>query len=102
MRPSGIAFGAAAGLAVGGAVDLKKYDAAAAELREAAALDPADMPTWFEIGRLAAITGNGLPEGKKALEKYLAYTPAKGEPTREQAAAYLKQIRQRQARMTVR
>jgi hypothetical protein len=41
-------------------------------------------------------------EGEKALEKYLAYTPAQGEPTREQAAAYLEQIRQRQARMTVR
>ncbi len=81
---------------------LKKYDAAAAELREAAALDPADMPTWFEIGRLAAMTGKNLPEGEKALEKYLAYIPAKGEPTREQAAAFLKQIRQRQARTSVR
>ncbi|HUJ13571.1 MAG TPA: TRAP transporter TatT component family protein [Thermoanaerobaculia bacterium] len=74
---------------------LKQYDAAAAELREAAAIDPNDMPTLFEIGHLAAITGRNLPEGEQALLKYLEYTPAKGEPTHEQAAAYLEQIRRR-------
>jgi Tfp pilus assembly protein PilF len=79
---------------------LKKYEAAAAELRAAVALDPSDMPSWFEIGHLAAITGNNLSDGEKALEKYLAYTPAKDEPTHEQARTYLAQIHQRQARTT--
>jgi tetratricopeptide (TPR) repeat protein len=80
---------------------LKKYDAAASELRKAADLDPTDMPTWFEIGHIAAITGNNLSEGQKALEKYMAYTPAKDEPTHEQAAAYLEQIHRRQARIAL-
>lgn len=80
------------------AAHLKKYDEAAAELREAAALDPNDMPTWFEIGHLAAESGKNLGEGQQALEKYLEYTPKKGEPTREDALAQLRKIRKLRAR----
>jgi len=77
---------------------LKKYDDAAGELREAVKLEPDDMPTWFEIGHLAAQSGKNLDEGERALEKYIAYTPKKGEPPREDALADLEKIRQRRGR----
>jgi len=76
---------------------LKHYDIAAAELQAAIAADPSNMPTWFEMGHLAAVSGIDLQQGEQALEKYLTYTPRPGDPPRDQAMAYLDQIRQLEA-----
>jgi tetratricopeptide (TPR) repeat protein len=77
---------------------LKRYDLAAAELRQAAALEPDDMPTLFEIGHLAAVSGENLAEGQQALEKYVGHTPSKGDPSLDQALDWLAQIYEREGR----
>jgi tetratricopeptide (TPR) repeat protein len=76
---------------------LKNYDVAATELKAAVAADPSHMCTLFELGHLAAISGLDLHDGEEALQRYLAHTPGPGDPPREQAMAYLEQIRQREA-----
>ncbi|HJT18254.1 MAG TPA: tetratricopeptide repeat protein [Thermoanaerobaculia bacterium] len=75
---------------------LKNYAMAASELEQAVAADPSHMPTLFEVGHLAAISGVDLHQGEQALQRYIAYTPGPGDPPRAQAIAYLEQIRARE------
>lgn len=42
---------------------------------------PDYMPAYYHYGRLAAISGEQLEQGKQYLEKYLQHTPAWNEPT---------------------
>src|SRR5579884_553299 len=81
---------------------LKDYTDAASELQQAVAADPSHMPTLFEVGHLAAVSGVDLQQGEKALEKYLSYKPGPGDPPHDQAMAYLEQIRQREAQVAQR
>jgi len=81
---------------------LKNYDVAAVELKAAVAADPSHMCTLFELGHLAAISGLDLHDGEQALQKYIAHTPGPGDPPREQAIAYLEQIRQREGQIAQR
>jgi tetratricopeptide (TPR) repeat protein len=81
---------------------LKNYDVAATELKAAVSADPSHMCTLFELGHLAAISGLNLQEGAQALQRYIAHTPAPGDPPREQAVSYLEQIRQREGQIAQR
>jgi len=76
----------------------KNYKEETAELDAAVKLDPNDMPSWFEIGRVAALTGDDLPRGEQALRKYLKYTPAKDEPPLDSAYSLLANIYEREGR----
>ena len=58
----------------------KNYKSAFEELDTALRLDPAYMPAWFHIGRVAAVSGANLARGEEALKKYLGYTPQVNEP----------------------
>src|SRR2546427_9922719 len=79
---------------------LKKYEAAAAELEAAVALDPDHMPTLYEFGHLAAISGVDLAEGQRSLQKYLGHTPTPGEPSADQARFSLTKIQEREGTRT--
>jgi len=79
---------------------LKNYEAAAEELEAAVALDPDHMPTLYEFGHLAAISGVDLPEGQRSLQKYLAHTPKPGEPSCDEARVWLVKIQEREGTRT--
>ena len=79
---------------------LKRYEAAAAELEVAVALDPDHMPTLYEFGHLAAISGVDLPEGQRSLQKYLAHTPKPREPSCDEARVWLVKIQEREGTRT--
>jgi len=55
--------------------DQRSYKAAAEEFETVVRIDPANMPAWFQIGRMAALTKQNLTRGAEALRKYLSYTP---------------------------
>ena len=77
---------------------LKDYHTAATELQAAVAADPSNMPTLFEVGHLAAISGIDLPQGEQALLKYVAHTPKSGEPSLDEAEQWLSKIYEREGR----
>ena len=68
------------------------------ELEAAVQLDGNDMPSWFEIGRLAALSGTNLPGGEDALRRYLRHSPAVDEPPLDSARYWLERIQERQGR----
>ena len=76
----------------------QNYKAALAELEAAAALDPKDMPTWFEIGHVAALSGLDLQQGEEALLKYAEYTPSGDDPPLDRAFDWLAKIYEREGR----
>ena len=77
-----------------------RYKAASDELEDTVRLDPSDMPSWFQIGRLAALTGTNVRRGEEALRKYLGHSPANDEPPLERARYWLAQIHDRERRTT--
>ncbi len=91
---------AAGGHRAFGFIDLRHgdYKAAAEEIEAAIALDPNDMPTWFEIGHVAALSGLNLQRGEAALQKYLTYTPKGDEPSLDRALYWLAKIYEREGR----
>ncbi len=58
----------------------KKYAEAFALVDELIAKNPDNMPARYQLGRLAAITGQQLDRGATALKAYLQYTPKGREP----------------------
>ena len=60
--------------------EMKKFDLALADLRRWRELAPKNRLAIYQIGRLAALSGQGLGEGEVALKEYLASEPLEGEP----------------------
>lgn len=59
----------------------KKYDLAFAEFESALKQDPDDYAALFQLGRLAAITGENPDRGLAVLRLCLARTPPEGQPS---------------------
>ncbi len=76
----------------------KNYTGAFQELETALKLDPAYMPPWFHLGRVAAISGTNLARGEETLKKYLGYTPKENEPALASAHYWLGTIYEKQGR----
>ena len=76
----------------------KDYNAAAIEFETAVKLDPAWMPAWFQIGRVAGFTGTNGARGEEALTRYLGYVPKKGEPATARAHYWLGRIFEKQGK----
>lgn len=76
----------------------KNYKAASDELESVVKLDSADMPAYFQIGHLTALSGANLARGEEALRKYLAYRPKEDEPSIARAYFWLGGIYEKQGR----
>jgi len=61
-------------------VSEKKFAEAFAVVDELIAKSPDNMPVRYQLGRLAAITGQQLDRGAAALQGYLQYSPKDREP----------------------
>lgn len=59
----------------------EKYDQAMSELTTLIEQRPDYMLSYYHYGRLAALSGKQLEQGKHYIEKYLQHTPAWNEPT---------------------
>jgi Tfp pilus assembly protein PilF len=76
----------------------RNYKEASEEFESSVKLDPTYMPSWFQIGRLAALTGANLERGEDALRKYLSYTPKEDDPPIYRAHYWLGSIFERQGK----
>jgi tetratricopeptide (TPR) repeat protein len=76
----------------------KNYKAAFDEFEIAIKLDGSYMPTWFQLGRTAGMSGTNLPRGEEVLKKYLGYTPKEGEPPIANTHYWLGMIYEKQGR----
>ena len=59
----------------------KKYDQAIAEFDEVLKTSPDDYAALYQVGRLAATTGQFLDRGLASLRRCLALTPGKNDPS---------------------
>ena len=59
----------------------KDFGKAFAALETFAARNPSNMQGSYQVGRLAAITGERLDKGAEGLKRYLAYEPRQDEPS---------------------
>jgi tetratricopeptide (TPR) repeat protein len=57
----------------------KKYAEAFALVDELIAQNPANKALLYQVGRLAALSGQQLERGESALKEYFQYTPAPDE-----------------------
>jgi tetratricopeptide (TPR) repeat protein len=73
----------------------KKFDKAFSLFEESLKSDPNNMLAVYQIGKIAAISGQKLDQGESALVKYLAYQPQKNEPTHAGASMRLGQIKEK-------
>jgi tetratricopeptide (TPR) repeat protein len=62
-------------------VSEQKYTEAFALLDDAVVKKPDSQSLFYDVGRLAAISGQNLDRGEAALKSYLQRTPASGEPS---------------------
>jgi len=76
----------------------KNYKSASEELESAVRLDPSYMPAYFQIGHVAALSGNNVARGEETLKKYLAYRPKDEEPSIARAYYWLGGIYERQGK----
>lgn len=76
----------------------KNNPAAIAEFETAIKIDPQYMPGWFQIGHMAAVTGENKERGEESLRKYLAYTPKRNEPALYRAHYWLGLIYEKQGK----
>lgn len=76
----------------------KNNAAALHEYEQSITLDPNYMPGWFQIGHVAALTGNDTARGEQSLRKYLAYTPKENEPGLHRAHYWLGMIFEKQGK----
>jgi tetratricopeptide (TPR) repeat protein len=70
----------------------KQFDAAWSTLDRLTQRRPQDMGVQYQIGRIAAVSGQNLDRGEQALRKYLTYTPSQNEPQLSRAHFRLAQI----------
>lgn len=71
---------------------LDRWRAAGALYAQSVDADPEFAEAWFGLGRVAAETGDHLPQGVAALERYLALPYRAGQPAAEQAHYQLGRI----------
>ena len=76
----------------------KNYKAASDELEAAVKLDPAYMPSYFQIGHVAALAATNLVRGEETLKKYLTYHPKDDEPSAARAYYWLGGIYEKQGK----
>jgi len=76
----------------------KNYKAASDEVESAVKLDASYMPSFFQIGHVAALSGANLTHGEEALKKYLAYLPKEDEPSIARAYFWLGGIYEKEGR----
>lgn len=76
----------------------KNYAGAFAEIESAIKLDPAYMPAYFHLGRVAAIANTNLSRGEETLKKYAGYTPKDNEPTLASTHYWLGMIFEKQGK----
>jgi tetratricopeptide (TPR) repeat protein len=58
----------------------EQFDSAFVLLDGLIARHPEAMPAYYYYGRGSSLSGQKLPEGERALLRYVAYTPHEGEP----------------------
>jgi len=63
----------------------KRFDSAFALMTDLIARRPDAMPAYYYYGRTSGLSGQQLPEGVRALERYIAYDPHEGDPPRSSA-----------------
>jgi Tfp pilus assembly protein PilF len=56
------------------------------------------MPAVFQIGHLAALSGQNLARGEESLQKYLAYKPSGEEPGHHRTHYWLGMIYEKQGK----
>jgi tetratricopeptide (TPR) repeat protein len=61
-------------------LQLERWDEAFAIFTEITERFRAEAQAWFQIGRTAAMSGQRLDVGERALQRYLQYKPKSGEP----------------------
>lgn len=76
----------------------KNYTGATAEFESALKLDANYMPAVFQIGHVAAVSGNDLARGEEYLKRYLAYKPTSEEPGLHRAHFWLGGIYEKQGK----
>jgi tetratricopeptide (TPR) repeat protein len=76
----------------------KNYRPAAEELEAAIKLDPAYMPSWFQLGHTAVLSASNFTRGEEGLKKYLAYQPKDEEPPIARAWYWLGSIYEKQGK----
>lgn len=79
-------------------IRIKELAGARDEFETSVELDPGYMPAWFQIGHVAALTGNNLARGEEALKRYLAYRPSLEEPWLDRAHYWLGGVYEKQGR----
>jgi predicted Zn-dependent protease len=79
-------------------INQKEYDAAAPEIEASIKLDPNYMMGWFQIGKLAALTGKDAARGEDALKRYINYKPGEDEPGVHRAHYWLGALYERLGR----
>ena len=88
-RPDNKSFRMAAGLAMQSA---GRWDDAHALFAAWTKEDRGYAPAWYQLGRLAAISGKHLEDGSAGLRKYLAMKPERGQPEPKHAWYRLGQV----------
>lgn len=63
----------------------ERFDSSFALMKDLIGRKPDAMPAYYYYGRAASLSGQRLPEGVAALERYIAYEPREGEPPRSSA-----------------
>lgn len=76
----------------------KNYKGAGDEFDAALKLDPNYMPAVFQIGHLAALSGQNLARGEESLQKYLAYKPSGDDPGQHRTHYWLGMIYEKQGK----
>ena len=76
----------------------KNWPAALHELDMSLQLEPSYMPAHLRVGAHAALSGSNYGRGEESLRKYLAYKPARDEPSLAAAWYWLGQIQEKQGR----
>jgi tetratricopeptide (TPR) repeat protein len=80
-------------------ISASNYPGAGAAFDAALKLDPNYMPAWFQVGHLAALTGQNLARGEEALKRYLSFKPASDEPPVYRAHFWLGGIYEKQGKL---
>ena len=62
-----------------------RFDSAFALMDDLIERRPDAMPAHYYYGRTSSLAGQKLPEGARALQRYIAYDPHEGEPPRSSA-----------------
>ena len=88
-RPDNRSFRMSAGLAL---QETARWDEAHALFTAWTKEDPAYGPAWYQLGRLAAISGRYLDDGTAGLRRYLAMKPEPGQPEPKHAWWRLGQV----------